>query len=313
MFHRRLSPLVWALLLCAAPSYADISTTRSEPTLESETVQTAAVQTEAVQTPGSSTGNDTIRLDKVRVQTTQDSLEDVLSPGVVSVAYPDDVKGEHKSLPDLLDSIPGVYVRRVSGSGHYTTASIRGSAPSQVNVYIDGVPVNTSSETAADLSTIALSNVERVEVYRGVTPARFSGAPIGGAINIVTKAPQKAGGSVSVDRREYGGRQESVSFNTPLLGGKLLFGLDQERSDGDFDYDHYAVRSLNNIVYNDGQRYPHGQPGSPSKTWGSLYTPVPGVVDGCTPTPGGGAWCPSQLPTSTPAIPVPTVSNWKPN
>lgn len=174
-------------------------------------------------------------------------LQDTLSPGAVSVVYPDDTKGEFKTLPDLLDQIPGVYVRRVSGSGQYTTASIRGSAPSQVNIYIDGVPFNVSSETAADLSTIPITNVERIEVYRGTTPARFSGAPVGGAINIVTKNPTDFGGTVSSGMSSFGGRQYSASTNGPLLDGKILLSIDKQRSDGDFKYDNYAVRDTQGI------------------------------------------------------------------
>lgn len=183
------------------------------------------------------------------------ALREILSPGVVSVAYPDDVKGEHKTIPDLLDQIPGVYVRRLSGSGSYTTATIRGSAPSQVNIYIDGVPLNTASETAADLSTLPIANVERVEVYRGTTPARFSGAPIGGAINIVTKKPTTFSGSVSAGARAFGGEQYSANLNVPMLGGSLLIGLDKDRSTGDFDYTDYGVQSWSNWPFSRPKQY----------------------------------------------------------
>ena len=203
-----------------------------------------------------------VQLEAITVLGEKPELKDVLSPGAVSVVYPDDVKGEHKALPDLLDQIPGVYARRVAGTGQYTTASIRGSSPSQVNIYIDGVPYNTSSEAATDLSTIPMSNVERVEVYRGTTPARFSGAPLGGAINIVTKRPDQARTSVSAGARSFGGRQASGSVVAPLLDGTLLFGLDGEKSKGDFKYKKYMLQSLGDIVYPDGKRpsYASGNP-----------------------------------------------------
>ncbi|MDR1227975.1 MAG: TonB-dependent receptor [Azoarcus sp.] len=195
------------------------------------------------------------------------ALREVLSPGVVSVVRPDDTKGEHKSLPELLDQIPGVFVRRLAGTGHYTTASIRGSAPTQVNVYIDGIPVNTSSETAADLSTISMSNVERVEVYRGVTPARFSGAPLGGAINIVTKKPQAFSGTASVGARDFNGEQYSATLNFPLHDGHMLIGFDKDRSTGNFKYTNYTVGSLDRITYTNGSQNPDGLPDSPRDHW----------------------------------------------
>lgn len=193
------------------------------------------------------------QLETITVVGDTPKLKDILSPGEVSVVYPDDVKGEHKALPDLLDQIPGVYARRVAGTGQYTTASIRGSSPSQVNIYIDGVPYNTASEAATDLSTIPMSNVERVEVYRGTTPARFSGAPLGGAINIVTKRPDQARSSVSAGARSFGGRQASGSVTAPLDDGTLLLGVDGEKSKGDFRYRKYMLESLRNIVYSNGK------------------------------------------------------------
>jgi outer membrane cobalamin receptor len=197
----------------------------------------------------------TQQLAEVVVTDSRESFRDILSPGVVSVAYPDDVKGEHKSIPDLLDQIPGVYVRRLGGNGHYTTATIRGSEPSQVNIYIDGVPLNTASESAADLSTLPIANVERVEVYRGTTPARFSGAPIGGAINIVTKKPKSFSGSISGGARSFDGEQYSASLNVPVLGGNLLIGLDKDRSTGDFKYTDYGVQSWQNWPFSHPKQY----------------------------------------------------------
>lgn len=191
---------------------------------------------------------DQLTLPKMVVTSTRKELQDALSPGVVSVVYPDDAKGEHKSLPELLDRIPGVYVRRVAGTGQYTTASIRGSAPSQVNIYIDGVPFNLASETAADLSTIPISNVERVEVYRGTTPARFSGAPLGGAINIVTKKPEGLGGTVEAGVSSFVGRQGGASASAPLGGGTLLVGMNHDESKGNFKWDSLALSAQQNGI-----------------------------------------------------------------
>jgi vitamin B12 transporter len=198
----------------------------------------------------------------VEVRASRDEIRETLSPGTVTVVYPDDVKGEFKSLPELLDQIPGVYVNRVSGNGQYTTVSIRGSSPSEVNIYIDGVPYNLASEAAADLSTLSIANVERVEVYRGAVPARFSGAPIGGAINIITKTPSSFKLTGAAGAATLGGRQFSLGLNGPLKGGKLLLGADEERSGGGFQYTNYYLQSLYDIVY------PAGIPGiTPGETY----------------------------------------------
>lgn len=244
---RTISRLALATGMCAAP----ISAAWGQDTASAAVVtDAAAVAARGAQAPASATPAAIDQVSRSEIVVTANSREDLrlsLSPGAVSVIYPDDTRGEHKSLPDLLDQIPGVFVRRINGTGQYTTTSIRGSAPSQVNIYIDGVPHNTSNEAAADISTIPISNVERIEVYRGNVPARFSGSPLGGAINIVTKQADGLGGAISGGVRSFGGWQTSANINVPLFGGNLLVGVDAEGHKGDFKYTHYQFEQKVNL------------------------------------------------------------------
>lgn len=170
------------------------------------------------------------------VEAARPEWEKNLSPGTVSVIRPADYKGEMKSLPELLQTVPGVYIHKTNGEGHYTVARVRGSTGGQVNIYVDGVLLNSASEVAVDLSIIPVENVERVEVYRGYVPARFSGAPLGGAINIVTKKPQQTGGSITQGWRSFDGYTGNLELNMPLGEGSLLVGLNRDQARGDFKY-----------------------------------------------------------------------------
>ena len=163
--------------------------------------------------------------------------EQELSMGTVNVIIPDDFKGEQKKLPEYLDMVPGLHVERRGGEGQYSTVTMRGSTSAQVTIYVDGVPQNFGIDGAIDLSLIPVSNVARIEIYRGYIPARFSGAPIGGVINIVTKKPQGFDFSVSSGARSFTGKSTDGTFTAPLFGGSLLMGFHHERSDGDFGYE----------------------------------------------------------------------------
>jgi vitamin B12 transporter len=132
------------------------------------------------------------------------------------VIRPDDYKGEQKDLADFLKMVPGVHVREVNGKGQYTTVSVRGSTAAQVGVFVDGILFNLGGDAAADISTIPVKNVERIEVYRGYIPARFGGTYMGGVVNIVTKKPTKANVSASVGKKSYGGYSGSVEVDAPL-------------------------------------------------------------------------------------------------
>ncbi|MBQ9763053.1 MAG: TonB-dependent receptor plug domain-containing protein [Phascolarctobacterium sp.] len=180
-------------------------------------------------------------LEGITVEAARPDWETKLSPGSVTVIRPDDYKGEQKTLPDLMRKVPGVHVREVNGKGQYTTVTVRGSTAAQVGVFIDGVLSNLGGDSAADLSTIPVANVERIEVYRGYIPARFAGTYIGGVINIVTKKPEKADVSVELGKSSYGGKKGAVEVTAPLGDGSLMFGTNYESSDGDFKYKNYAA------------------------------------------------------------------------
>lgn len=177
----------------------------------------------------------------VTVEAKRPEWESQLSPGTVTVIHPEEFKGEQKSLPDLLKEVPGVHVREVNGKGQYTTVTIRGSTAAQVGVFVDGVMTNLGGDSAVDISTIPVKNVERIEVYRGYIPARFGGTFIGGVINVVTKKPKKVGASAEIGKTSLGGKSISTEVTAPLGGGSLFLGANYESSDGDFKYRNYAA------------------------------------------------------------------------
>ena len=162
--------------------------------------------------------------------------EKSLSPGQVSVIYPSQFEGEQKNLPELLDRVPGLFVQRLNGIGHYTVARVRGSTAAQVSVYVDGVQMNLTGDAAVNLSAIPADNIERIEVYRGYVPARFSGAPLGGVINIVTKHPNEGHGHITQGVRSYGGYTSTYEYSTPLGSGSLLATFGRDIWQGDFDF-----------------------------------------------------------------------------
>lgn len=180
-------------------------------------------------------------LDAMTVEAKRPDWESKLSPGTVNIVRPDEFKGEQKSLPNLLLTVPGVHVREVNGKGQYTTVTMRGSTAAQVGIFIDGVLANLGGDTAVDLSTIPVKNVERIEVYRGYIPSRFGGTFMGGVINIVTKKPETTDVSLEVGKSSYGGKRGSMEITAPLGDGSLMVGTNYESSDGDFKYKNYAA------------------------------------------------------------------------
>lgn len=189
--------------------------------------------------------NASFELAPLVVEAARPDWEKNLSPGTVSVIHVPEYKGEMKNLPELLQTVPGVYVQRLSGTGHYTVARVRGATGGEVNIYVDGVLVNSNADAAVDLSTIPIENVERVEVYRGYVPARFAGAPLGGAINIVTKKPTDTKGSITTGIRSFNGYTGNLELTAPVGSGSMLFALNRDQAKGDFRYNNLTTHQAN--------------------------------------------------------------------
>jgi outer membrane cobalamin receptor len=173
-----------------------------------------------------------------------------LSPGMVTVIRPEERAGEQRSLPDLLEEVPGLRVIRLQGRNGYATASVRGSASSQVAVYVDGLLTNLQSESAVDLSAIPVEDVLRIEVYKGYIPVQFGAQAMGGVVNIVTKFPEKRRMDLSLGMGSFGRRKGTLSYAAPLGEGKFFGSLGYETYDGDFSY-----RNDNGTAYVGGDDY----------------------------------------------------------
>ncbi|MFZ3137070.1 MAG: TonB-dependent receptor [Thermodesulfovibrionales bacterium] len=92
------------------------------------------------------------------------------------------------TLADVLAFVPGVQLEFIPSPGIPPPVHIQGSESRQVRVVIDGVTLNNLSDGIADLGSIPVQNIERIEIIKG--PASSSwGSSSGGIINIVTKSP----------------------------------------------------------------------------------------------------------------------------
>ena len=91
------------------------------------------------------------------------------------------------TLADVLDTTAGVHVRRFGGPGDPAWVTLRGSTARQVEVWVDGVPLNAQGSSAVDLGSLALDAWDRVEVWRGFAPLELGSSPIGGVVHLTSK------------------------------------------------------------------------------------------------------------------------------
>jgi iron complex outermembrane receptor protein len=120
-------------------------------------------------------------------------------PGSVDVIGEQAIKESRASnLQDVLEFVPGVWIRPRFGAADESQLSIRGSGLRNnfhlrgVNVLLDGFPYG-NADGFSDFESLELLDTKRIEVYKGANALRFGGNTLGGAINLVTKTGHDAG------------------------------------------------------------------------------------------------------------------------
>ncbi|MEZ4237100.1 MAG: TonB-dependent receptor plug domain-containing protein [Myxococcota bacterium] len=114
---------------------------------------------------------------------------DPLAAGTAQVTDvdPDELPASAE-LADALQRVPGAVVTRLGGPGDYAQVSLRGAAGRQVEVLVDGIPLNPEGGAAVDLSDLPLAAFEQVRVIRGLSPALLGSTALGGAVLLVPGA-----------------------------------------------------------------------------------------------------------------------------
>ena len=115
------------------------------------------------------------------------------------------------NVGDILHRVPGIFLDLYSQDmGSPTFAQIHGSEQRQVLVMIDGMPINFHSEGYAELNSVPVDIIKKIEIIKG--PASSSwGSSIGGVINVITKEPERSKKPKGYMRFSYG---EKYTYDT---------------------------------------------------------------------------------------------------
>ncbi len=138
-------------------------------------------------------------------------------------------------LGDLLDGVAGVQVRRLGGVGAISLVSIRGSAPSQVEVRIDDIPVSAAADGIANLGLLPAHLFSRVEVGRGPL-ASTDGGSGAGVIRLITPERLDLPLSVRVGAGSFGSRSLAAAGGLSRGRASLLLSGGTLASMGNYPY-----------------------------------------------------------------------------
>ncbi len=165
----------------------------------------------------------------VGVITVEDTSENELiklthSPMPVSVIDTTKFHGRNISLNEVLKRVAGVKVKQQGGLGSRSTVAIQGLEGKRVKIYIDGSPLNSPDGTFG-INDIPIQFIQRIEVYKGVVPARFGGDASGGAINVVTKDYKGDYIDLTYSTGSYGEHRAAFVFSKSFQESKFELGF----------------------------------------------------------------------------------------
>ena len=131
---------------------------------------------------------DPITIEEILVTATRAPASTLDVPAQVTVITREDIDSSPaRNIAQLLDVQAGIASVDHGPAGALKTITIRGSTSSQVLVLVDGIRANNEQSGGADLSLIALENVERIEIVRGGASALYGADAVGGVVNIITR------------------------------------------------------------------------------------------------------------------------------
>ncbi|WP_224243538.1 TonB-dependent siderophore myxochelin receptor MxcH [Hyalangium gracile] len=126
------------------------------------------------------------------------------SAEVVKVVEIRRAREQSADLGQVLAQQEGVSVRRTGGLGSTARFALNGLTDDQVRFFIDGLPLELSGYSFG-VANVPVNFVDRIELYRGVVPARYEADALGGAVNLVS-APLREGahGALSLQGGSFG-------------------------------------------------------------------------------------------------------------
>jgi vitamin B12 transporter len=135
-------------------------------------------------------------------------------------------------IGDVLRYHAGIDIGRTGGPGQPLSVFIRGANSDQSIVMIDGVRINSGTQSLAPLTNLSPELFDRIEIVEGPRSAIYGTDAIGGVINLITRTNGASGADVMLDYGRYGTGEFAVDGNYTLDQTSVQAALTGQQSAG---------------------------------------------------------------------------------
>ncbi len=167
------------------------------------------------------------------------------------------------TIAEVLRTQAGIQIQDTDGSGgRNVTVSMHGFGGNAANntlVLVDGRKLNNPSLAGPALNTVALKDIERVEIVQGSAGVLYGDQAIGGVINIITRKAQAGEviGSVSADKGTDNLENYAARISQGFVNG-LSYSLSAQKRNAD-NYRHNNQSAATNVLGNIGFNFVVGK------------------------------------------------------
>ena len=145
-----------------------------------------------------------------------------VASSITAITTQDIATLQYRTMPDVLNTVPGLNVVQTGGPGGLTSVFLRGTNSNHVKVLVDGIDVSDPStpNDAFDFAHFLTYDVQQVEVLRGPQSGLYGSDAIGGVISIIT---QKGDGPARWTAADEGGSFGTVNEHIGVSGSQDHF------------------------------------------------------------------------------------------
>src|SRR5256886_15421808 len=134
------------------------------------------------------------------------------SPASVSVISSEDIEQKQiERVSDALREIPGLNVVQTGTPGQLTSVFMRGLPSEDMQVLLDGIPINQGLAGQFDFANLTTDDIDRIEVARGPQSTVYGPRALAGVVQVFTKQGSGPPGiTLSSEGGTYGTFRETL-------------------------------------------------------------------------------------------------------
>src|SRR5437588_2876110 len=158
-------------------------------------------------------GQDEAEAAPVIVSATRTEIPLDQSPSSVSVIDSQDIdRKQIERVGDALREVPGLNVVQTGSPGQLTSVFMRGLPSQDMQVLLDGIPINQGLAVQFDFANLTTDNIDRIEVASGPQSTVYGPRALAGVVQVFTKQGSGPPGfTVTSEGGTYGTFRETLA------------------------------------------------------------------------------------------------------